>query len=489
MNSSVSRRAPALRALVGISMLALSGVAMKIKQSRGLRMQKFGIVLQAALSLAFFVCVEAHAQGVQPYPNAITTREVRSKTPMLPPPVNIVFTDPDFGSEMVRVTDENMAPSGSRGFFVNPGGLMGAWSADGQKFYVFGESGRGFAFGFDAADMSIKPLPGTAGGEGLSIPLRWPTFSFVDPDLMYGTLPNAPLTIASYRFSTSVITPLVDTTKCGTEPPLASHVYSDVVNVSRDDKRLVAAEGAKEFGSYMFVTVYDKHLGCRWYNTQTGQISGSWGASGQASTGDKYLVNHSEISGSGRYVRIGVEHFGFYVWDVATLNVTACPVHARPDCAGYSAIGHNDLINAPGEIDEMNTLKRPLGDLTRFTQLVHPLPLPHLWGMEVRFSWTNGKLNDYAPVCGTTTSYDGDPSVKQAYDGEIFCIETDESRSTIWRFAHNRAAWDNPYFYTAPLANVSLDGRFLLFTSSWDNQVGTTNTGAPRADVWIVKLD
>jgi hypothetical protein len=136
MNSSVSRRAPALRALVGISMLALSGVAMKIKQSRGLRMQKFGIVLQAALSLAFFVCVEAHAQGVQPYPNAITTREVRSKSPMLPPPVNIVFTDPDFGSEMVRVTDENMDSSGSREYFVNPGGLIGAWSADGQKFYV-----------------------------------------------------------------------------------------------------------------------------------------------------------------------------------------------------------------------------------------------------------------------------------------------------------------------------------------------------------------
>lgn len=453
-------------------------------------MQKFGIVLQAVLSLPFFVCVEAHAQGVQPYPNAITTREVRSKTPMLPPPVNIVFTDRDFGSEMVRVTDENTNPSGSRGYFLSPGGVTGAWSADGQKFYVIGEWGHAFAFGFDAANMSIKPLPGTTGGEGLSIPLRMgATFSFVDPDLMYGTLPNAPLTIASYRFSTSVTTPLVNTTKCGTEPPLASQVYSDWVTLSTDDKRLVVAEGAKQFGSYMFVTVYDKHLGCRWYNTQTGQIRGSWGASGQASTGDKYLVRHASISGSGRYVKIQVDYFGFYVWDVATLNVTACPLHAGPDCGQYSAVGYNDFINAAGEIDEMNTLKRPLGDLTRITQLVHPLPLPHLWGMEQRFSWTNGKLNDNAPVCGTTNSYDGDPSVKQAYDGEIFCIETDESHSTIWRFAHNRAVWNPAFFYTAPLANISLDGRFLLFTSSWDNQVGTTNTGAPRTDVWIVKLD
>jgi hypothetical protein len=409
---------------------------------------------------------------------------------MLPPPVNVVFTDPDFGSEMVRVTDENTDSSGSRGYFLSPGGVTGGWSADGQKFYVIGKGGGKFAFGFDTANMSIRSLPGAKPGEGLSIPLqRGATFSFVDPDLMYGTLPKAPLTIATYQFSSGVTTPLLDTTKCGTEPPLAPHVYSDEVTVSADDKRLVVAEGAKQFGSHMFVTVYDKRLGCRWYNTQTGQIGGKWGASGQASTSDKYLIRHSSISGSGRYVKIEVDHFGFYVWDVATLNVTACPTHGGPDCGQYGAVGYNDHINAAGAIDEMNTLKRPLGDLTHVTQLVHPLPLPHLWGMVKRFSWTNGNLDDNAPVCGTTNSYDGDTSVTQAYDGEIFCIETDELHSTIWRFAHNRAVWNPAFYYTAPIANISLNGRFLLFTSSWDNQVGTTDTGAPRTDVWIAKLD
>lgn len=383
-----------------------------------------------------------------------------------------------------------MDSSGSRGYFLSPGAATSAWSANGQKFYVIREGGNKVAFGFDAASMSIRSLPRAKSGEGLSLPLRTgATFSFVDPDLIYGTLPNAPLTIATYRFSSGTTTSLIDTTKCGTEPPLAPHAYSDEVTVSADDKRLETAEAAKQFGSYMFVTVYDKRLGCRWYNTQTGQIRGQWGASGHASTGDKYLVRHSSISGSGRYVKIEVDRFGFYVGDVATLKVTACKVQGGPDCGQYAAVGYNDHVNLAGVVDEMNTLKRPLGNLTQVTQLVHPLPLPHLWGMEKRFSWSNGNLNDNAPVCGTTNSYDGDTSVTQAYDGEIFCIETDESRSTVWRFAHHRALWNSAFFFTAPIPNISLDGRFLLFTSSWDNQVGTTKSGAPRTDVWIVKLE
>jgi len=453
-------------------------------------MNKWRIVLQACWSIVPLTCGEVHAQAAQPFPNAVTDRQVHSKAPMFPPPVDTAFTDPDFGSAMVRVTDENTDSSGSRRYFRSPGGMGSGWSADGQKFYVIEGGGAEFAFAFDAATMSVRSLPGAKPGEGAWIPLRvGSTFSFVDPDLMYGTLPTAPLTIATYRFSTGVPSPLVDTTKCATEPPLASHVFADDVTVSSNDQRLVVAEGAKEFGAHMFVTVYDKRLGCRWYNTQTGQIRGKWGVSGQASTADKFLIRHSSISGSGRYVKIAVDHFGFYVWDVATLHVTACPTHGGPICGGYAAVGYNAHINAAGEVDEMNTLKRPLGNLAQFRQLVHPLPLPHLWGMEKHFTWSNGHWNDNAPVCGTTYSYDGDPSVTQPYDGEIFCIETDGLQSNIWRFGHNRAVWNSSLFYTAPLVNISLDGRFLMFTSSWDNQVGTTDTGEPRTDVWIVKLD
>jgi hypothetical protein len=152
-------------------------------------------------------------------------------------------------------------------------------------------------------------------------------------------------------------------------------------------------------------------------------------------------------------------------------------------------VGYDAYINAPGGVDELNTFRRPLGDITALTPLIDPLPLPHYFGMEKHFAWSNGRLNSNRPICGATYSPDGNVEIHQPYDGEIFCMETDGMASTVWRFAHNRAVWDSEYYWTEPLGNISLDGRFYLFTSGWDNQVGSTIHGDPRTDVWIVKLD
>jgi hypothetical protein len=449
------------------------------------------IVSLMCWSVVFSMCGHAYAQGIQPYPEAITDRLLHPKTPMPPPPVRTVFTDPDFGSSMVRVTNRRTDSTRLGSFFHNPHASANAWSADGGKFYLMREDELDLAFGFDQTTMQVSSLPGARPNQGFRIPLQpGPTFSSVDPDLMFGTLPKAPLTIASYRFSTGKTSVLLDTTTCGTRPALAPNVTSDaLMTASADDSRVVISEGARQYGSHMFVTVYDKVLGCRWYNTQTGDVGGQWGALGQASVGKSYSIRHTSISGSGRYVKIESDGAGgFYVWDVETLNVTLCPLRKGLLCDGYAALGYDTQINAAGSIDEMNTLKRPLGNLADFTQLVVPLPLPHYWGMEKRFTWSNGSLNDDAPVCGNTYSYDGDRSITQPYDGEIFCIETDGLQSTIWRFGHNRSVWESGWWYTAPFGSVSLDGRFLMFTSSWDNQVGTTPNGGPRTDVWIVKL-
>ena len=83
----------------------------------------------------------------------------------------------------------------------------------------------------------------------------------------------------------------------------------------------------------------------------------------------------------------------------------------------------------------------------------------------------------------------GETAITKPFDGEIFCIKTDGIASTIWRFAHNRAIWVDPYFNTQPLGNVSRNGRFFLFTSGWDGQLGVDRDGVPRSDVWIVKLE
>jgi len=51
-------------------------------------------------------------QGIKPYPNAITDKVIHPETPMAPPPINTPFLDPDFGSQMVRATDETTNAGG-----------------------------------------------------------------------------------------------------------------------------------------------------------------------------------------------------------------------------------------------------------------------------------------------------------------------------------------------------------------------------------------
>jgi hypothetical protein len=447
-----------------------------------------GVILAHAGIAVMAVCL--WGQGVQPYPNAITNRLFYPKTPMAPPPVNTVFRDPDLGAQLVRATDENMDPKGWNGLFMNPPQDKNEWSVDNRKFFVIsGYNGTILVFAFDPVTMTLSSLPGAGRGGGVAVPLNAsPTFSFRDPDLMYGTELGKPLAIATYRFSTAQVEELYDTTNCATQPPLVAGTSGDLT-MSDDDNRISISAGGNGASDRALVIVYDRTHGCRWYNTQTGQIGGAWGPAGRASTSDKFLYGHSKISGNGRYMRITVGG-GFYIWDTTSLNVESCIDHKGPHCQGYGAVGYDTYINGAGVIDEMNTYRRPLGDLSDYVQLINPLPLPHYWGMELNFAWNDGRLNSNLPVCGTTYSPTGSMVVKQPYDGEVFCIETDLRASTVWRFAHNRAVWNPEYFWTQPLGNLSLDGRFFAFTSSWDSQVGVTKEyGDPRTDVWIVKLD
>ena len=432
------------------------------------------------------------AQGVQPYPNAITNRQFYPKTPMTPPAVNTVFQDPDMGGTMVRITDGSTNPNQPNGYYRNPPGDVNEWSTDNSKFYVAGSGAVNLAFGFDPSTMMISPLPGAGSGGALVIPLRQgPSFSFVDPDLMYGTTIKSPLVIATYRFSTGKTTSLFDTTNCATQPPLVAgkKITSNDSTLSNDDNRIVISAGGSSFGSRPFVIVYDQKLGCRWYNTQTGQVGGAWGPTGQVSLPDRFSVDHTKLSGNGQYVKISVNRIGFYVWDVTSLNIQYCNIKTGPGCSGYAAVGYETYLNAPNVIDELNTFVRPLGDLTDITQLINPLPKPYYHGMEKSWAWTNAVLHgDNVPACGSTFSQNGSREVKQPYDEEIFCIETDGLAPTIWRFAHDRATRDQEYYWVQPYGNISLDGQFFSFTSHWDGQVGTDPDGDPRTDVWIVHL-
>jgi hypothetical protein len=443
------------------------------------------------VALLFLLSGIAVAQGRQPYPNAITDHAIHPEKPMPVPVRNHVFPDPDFGSLIVRASDEttNAFPNG---YLRNSGsGEANAWNANGTMFYAIGQGGRPYVFGFRPATMRIVSPTNPNSDTPLALPLRpGPTFSATDPDLIYGTTSLRPLAINSFRISTGMMNTVVDAATCGTHPAInPSSVSDDSVSVSADDRRLANSMGGRKSGDHPFLIVYDKVLGCRWYNTLTGEIGGEWGVVGGASTSDRFLIRHPYISKSGKYVVILTNTSGFYVWDIRTTHVQDCTaINSAMRCHGYGVVGFNSYVNAAGFIDQMNIVERSLTNIGTVTPLVWPLDPPYYFGQIKHFTWANTNSTDTAPVCGSTYSYDGDPEIDSPYNGEIFCVETDGRASTIWRFAHHRALWVDPYFQTQPLGDVSRDGRFFLFTSTWNGELGRQSNGIPRSDVFVVKL-
>ena len=102
-----------------------------------------------------------------------------------------------------------------------------------------------------------------------------------------------------------------------------------------------------------------------------------------------------------------------------------------------------------------------------------------------------GKLARWLRVLGFDVAY------SNAYrDDEIIAIDTTNGAGgTVWRFAHHRSAIGSdsnaaqPYFWYEPIANISPDGKWVIFTSNWEKTLGADSSeGTARQDVFVVGL-
>jgi hypothetical protein len=396
------------------------------------------------------------------------------------------FTDPTFGSKLIRVTDPNTRPDRVGRFFMSPSSAEStAWNTNSTKFYVMGSSGEQIPYNLNPATLAVSriaPLGNGSGGLVLNFGGE-PTFSFVDPDLIYA---GSGSQFVSYRFSTATQTALHDVRSC--LPGIAFHALN--VSLSKDDQQLLTYVGGGSQDTDTTVYVYDKTRGCRWMNTQTGQVGGQWGPTGTY-TGDKGLTLHNaRLSKGGQFARLVTSNggAGTYYWDIGTLSLMACPENTGPNyCNGHAVMGFTKAINQRQNGDAMDFAIRPMASpnsATLFPSLISPLlTTPPRWGTDTHLSWNNVQADERQPVCMEV--YHTDNVVLRAWDGEIICAAMDGSFN-VWRFAHHRSIVAN-LFWDQPRANVSQDGRFVMFTSNWGNTVGTGPDGA-RQDAFIVQL-
>lgn len=387
------------------------------------------------------------------------------------------FTDPAFGSRMVRVTDGNtMVGSDSsylnRAFATDSSSEANIWSANSDRLLVIMSGGYQPVFTFNSTTMVATRVPdgasvyggrailGTLGGE--------PLMSLSDNDLIYGT--------TGWEVRKMV---------WGTWTPVLVKDFTGLVpdgtslnGMSAGSNERICTYGTSDIAHWVawfdLASPGTVHL----LNTLTDTIDGvSLGFTVSNS------IHNARFDKSGRYISVSMTGGGQLIWDTQTNAATLMPYGMPYYAAGHKVGGWGYFINN----DDLPTayqfqlLLRPLNALTTISTLLPVHGAPYTLNADSHWSWNNAVSGVMKIVFGSTNANTPEPS--QPYMSEIIGVYTDGT-VRVERFAHHRStsADFNVDFESQPRGNISPNGRFFAFTSNWESTLGTG-----RRDVFIAE--
>jgi hypothetical protein len=449
---------------------------------------------------------------------AITDRNAYAK-PRLPfvGAAGFRFADPTFGSNMLRVTDDRTRPGRlSRSFRVPSNAHLSAWNSNSTAFYVISNDGTVIPYSFNAATMTASRIQATATGDG-GLTLGFyvePQFSLVNPNVIYGAVSGGNnRTISQYNFQTGTYTRLIDldTIVGGLTGTYVGGVMS-------------GGTLAEKFITFFGGGGQDQHFYALWapvgnvaarklLNTAASTINGN-----PTGTPLNFRLHSAQIDRSGRFVflyptsvDLGSPRYAsqVYIWDTSSDTVTAITSGGRDGSAsmrpyGHDAAGYGTWVNmdccTSSTWDAAQWQFRSLTSLTQMSDLIAPVPAIKEIYLADHTTWNNAQPNALMPVISSTYRFGdntGDNTAPwRAWDDEIIAIDTaNGGGGNVWRFAHHRSdvtSDTNPgglYFWYEPIANVSPDGRWVIFTTNWEKTLGMDSAeGTFRQDVFLVQL-
>ena len=233
---------------------------------------------------------------------AITDRNSYVKPPL---PVlgaaGFAFTDPTFGSALVRVTDGRTRPGLlQRSFRVPSNAHLSAWNATSTTFYVISNDGTVIPYMFNAATMTASRFqPAATGNGGLTLGFYVePQFSLVNPNVIYGAVSGANnRTISQYDFQSDRYTALLnlDTIVSG----LTGTYVGGVMSGGTPSEALLTFFGgaAQDLHYYALWAPVANMAGRKILNTMASTINGV-----ATSVVLNFHLHSAQIDRSGRYV-------------------------------------------------------------------------------------------------------------------------------------------------------------------------------------------
>ncbi|HKB09010.1 MAG TPA: hypothetical protein VKD69_00095, partial [Vicinamibacterales bacterium] len=328
-----------------------------------------------------------------------------------------------------------------------------------------------------------------------------PQFSLSNPNRIYGAVTGTNnRTVGQYDFQTRTYTPIVD---MDTIVSGLANTYLGVVMTggTTQENMVVLFGGESQDNHFLLMWSPIDNLGARKIlNTVTSTINGV------ATNITLNIHLHSTmIDKSGRYVVFVTRASDtaaprsappIYVWDTNTDVIT--PITSAMLGNGHSIAGYGIWINqdccTTTTWDGLQWQFRYLSDPQRTSDLVNPVLLPKEIFIADHQTWNNSRPDALVPVISSTYRMNTDPW--RAWDDEIIAVDTANGGGGItYRFAHHRSdarSDTDPTvtnFWYQPIANVSPDGRYVIFTSNWEKTLGNdVADGTFREDVFLVQL-
>jgi hypothetical protein len=448
-------------------------------------------VLVPAIVIGVFLSVFGSALHAQNAPSTYSAY-TGTDTKIIPPapalgPANSVFSDPVFGSQILRVTDPTT--NGGESFISTDAGFHRAWNANSTAIQLSGAHGDGYWEEFNPTTFTV--------GNGSSTPAIHPVpfgatweWSTLDPDIIYFLNGNQ---IGKYNKSTGAITDLGG-------PPNGDAVRYMAVVIGQDNW-VCAAAGSGVQDSYTeifcvnpidpsvseFIDVLNK--------TINGVLTGdpNW----PASAGGQTLGIHDISGGTGPSwleVTFHGNSWGANGGAVLDLGTNTWSEATNGDIywSGHVSMGNGKYVNAAGSIDGRDSrgmvLRDPdnLMNSLEYGFIEQPPNTLNRWCDGDHNSWLNSMTNPNAPIL--ISRYTMVTPCQYAWSGEIDAAAVDGS-NTVWRFAHNHNGGNVCYFAEA-FAQISNDGRWALFSSYSDGTLGSdTSFGcSTRIDTFVVDL-
>jgi hypothetical protein len=422
---------------------------------------------------------------------------------------NTVVTDPDFGNRVVRITDWNTDPGqqpSNRSYVSASSGSAdeNLWNVDSTLFIVQSLGDSGYPFTFDpstmqASRMYVASSPSTG---GLKLPSGG-MWSRADANMLY-VANNA--SIFRYDFSDRNNPPspqlVFDFTSSRACLPAGFDVtWQSKGGVSAGDTVFgMAYSSTGDQGTGIYAVAYKVGSGCTILNTQTGQVTGDWGATGPIDIKDRWTIHNAKLSKDGNWLIVAPQGCtssscsqGPYFWQIGTTHVSSCGdgKTGGQRCGGHWTEGYSHWMN---NNDNGKQVIRPLSQPTAFDELTSTLPPGIRVPLDEHASWNNADPADSLPFF--LTYWSPITPFPAAWYNEITGVAPDRS-GRVWRFAHSFITAQSQIFSTSyGIGSVSQDGRFFIFSSDWMGTLGSQSESPTckvgrdcRGDVFVVELN